>query len=177
MPNLHLGDQAIAFSLPGTNGNTYSLTDYGDKQAVAVIFTCNHCPYAQAWEGRIIDIQKDYAAQGVQVVGINANDAEKYPADSFDAMQQRAQEKGFNFPYLYDESQATASAYGAERTPEVFLFDAGGKLRYHGAVDDNGDDPSAVKVTYLRDALDAVLAGKNPSVLQTSPVGCTIKWK
>lgn len=113
----------------------------------------------------------------MQFVAINANDAVKYPSDSFEAMVERAKEKGFNFPYLHDESQAIARAYGAQRTPEVFVFDRERRLCYHGAIDDNYKDPGAVKQHYLRSALDAVLAGKAAPVGETAPVGCTIKWK
>jgi peroxiredoxin len=105
-----------------------------------VVFTCNHCQYARAWEDRLIDIQADYAGRGVQLVAISANDAKKYPDDSFPRMKERSEEKGFNFPYLYDEFQKVARAYGAARTPEIFLFDKGGTLRYHGTVDDNYDE-------------------------------------
>ena len=115
MANLKPGDSAIAFSLKGTDGQTHALADYSDKNAVAVIFTCNHCPYAQAWEGRFIQAQADYSDKGVQVLAINANNAESHPGDSYEAMQQRAQEQGFNFPYLHDETQETARAFGAER--------------------------------------------------------------
>ncbi len=177
MSNLQVGDQAIDFSLTGVDGKAHALADYSDKSAVAVVFTCNHCPYAIGWEDRFVEIQADYAAKGVQLVAINANDPQKYPGDNFEAMQQRAQEKHFNFPYLQDLSQEIAAAYGAERTPEIFLFDKGGTLRYHGAPDDNHEDPEAVKQTYLRDALDAVLAGQVPALAETEPKGCTIKWK
>lgn len=177
MTNLHPGDQVIAFTLPGVDGKTHALSNYADKQAVAVIFTCNHCPYARAWEDRFVQIQADYSGKGVQLLAINANDAVKYPADNFDAMKQRAKEKGFNFPYLFDESQQVAREYGAERTPEIFLFDKAGVLQYHGMPDDNHEDLSAVQHHYLRAALDAVLAGTTPAITQTQPVGCTIKWK
>jgi peroxiredoxin len=175
--NLRSGDEAIAFELPGVDDCRHALADYADKEAVAVIFTCNHCPYARAWEDRIVQIQADYAERGVQVIAISANDPQKYPADSFPKMKERAQEKGFNFPYLFDESQEVARAYGAERTPEVFLFEKNRGLLYHGAVDDNYDDPRAVENHYLRDALDASLADKEPAVSETPPVGCTIKWR
>jgi peroxiredoxin len=147
------------------------------KNAVVVIFSCNHCPYVRAWEDRLVQIQADYEAKGAQLVAINANDESKYPDDSFSKMKERAIEKKFNFPYLRDESQEVASAYGAQRTPEVFLFDKSGTLRYHGVVDDNYDEPAAVKRKYLRDALDAVLSGKVPLTAETMPVGCSIKWK
>ncbi len=177
MANLKLGDKAVPFELPGVDDRRHALTDYADKEAIAVIFTCNHCPYARAWEDRLIEIQADYATRSAQLVTISANDVKKYPEDSFPRMKERSEEKGFNFPYLYDESQEIARAYGAERTPEIFLFDKDGTLRYHGTVDDNYEDPVAVKAHYLREALDAVLAGNKPSIAETTPVGCTIKWK
>ena len=177
MSNLKSGDTAITFDLPGVDDGQRNLADYTDKEAVAIIFSCNHGPYVRAWEDRMVEIQADYADKGVQLIAISSNDAQKYPADSFAMMKQRAQEKGFNFPYLYDETQEIAHAYGAERTPEVFLFDKSRALRYHGAIDDNYENPDAVQNRYLRQALDAVLAGQTPSVAQTPPVGCTIKWK
>jgi len=177
MAKLRIGDKAVPFNLPAIDGVNHSLSEYGGKDAVVVMFSCNHCPYVRAWEDRMVQIQADYAARGVQLVAINANDATKYPEDSFHKMKERAREKQFNFPYLRDESQEIAKAYGAERTPEVFLFDKTGTLRYHGVIDDNYDDPKAVKVKYLRNALDAVLAGSRPKTTETKPVGCTIKWK
>ena len=174
---MQIGDSAIPFSLPGTDNQQHALADYADKAAVAVIFSCNHCPYVRAWEDRMVQIQADYAAQGVQLIAINANDVGKYPADSFPNMRARAAEKGFNFLYLFDETQEVASAYQATRTPEVFLFDGDGVLRYHGAIDDNYEESEAVQQHYLRDALDAVLAGETPMVASTPAVGCTIKWK
>lgn len=177
MSNLKIGDNAIPFDLPGVDGKRHALADFADKDVLVVIFSCNHCPYVQAWEDRMIQIQADYAGRGVQFVAINANDAVKYPSDSFEAMVDRAREKGFNFPYLRDESQEIARAYGAQRTPEVFLFDQERRLRYHGAIDDNYEDPGAVKQHYLRAALDAVLAGHSALVAETAPVGCTIKWR
>jgi peroxiredoxin len=177
MANLSPGDEAVPFELPGVDDRRHALADYADKEAIAVVFTCNHCPYARAWEDRLVDIQADYADRGVQLLAISANDAKNYPADSFPRMKERSEEKGFNFPYLYDESQEVARAYGAERTPEIFLFDKGGTLRYHGTVDDNYDDPAAVRNHYFRDALEAVLEGRHLLSAETAPVGCTIKWK
>lgn len=177
MANLKPGDQNILFSLPGVDDELYSLSDYKDKNAVVVIFTCNHCPWAQAWEGRFKQIQADYGPKGVQLIAINSNDAVSHPGDSFEAMKQHAKEREFNYPYLHDEEQAVARAYGAERTPEVFVFDKAGILQYHGTVDDNADDPAAVQNAYLRDALDAILIGQVPATPETAPKGCTIKWK
>jgi peroxiredoxin len=177
MANLKTGDKAISFELPGVDDRRHALEDYADKEAVAVVFTCNHCPYARAWEDRLIDIQADYAARGVQLLAISANDAKRYPADSFPRMKERSDQKGFNFPYLYDESQEVARAYGAQRTPEIFLFDKDATLRYHGTVDDNYEDPKAVRSHYFIDALEAVLEDREPATAETAPVGCTIKWK
>jgi peroxiredoxin len=177
MTNLRIGDKAITFRLLGVDAKQHSLDDYGGKEAVAVIFSCNHCPYVRAWEDRMVQIQSDYDGKGVQLIAINSNDATKYPDDNFPKMKERAREKNFNFPYLHDESQQIARAYGAERTPEVFVFSKDRILRYHGAIDDNYDDPAAVSAQYLRDALDAVLAQKSVTIPETMPVGCTIKWK
>jgi peroxiredoxin len=177
MATIQLREKAKPFNLPGVDDHQHSLADYSDKAAVVVIFSCNHCPYVKAWEDRMVEIQADYASKGVQLIAINPNDTTTSPDDSFPKMKQRASEKGFNFPYLYDESQEVARAYGAERTPEVFLFDKEGLLRYHGAIDDNYDDPAKVQQHYLRVALDAVLGGHDPGVTDTRPLGCTIKWR
>src|SRR5262245_21795428 len=177
MAALKLNEQARPFTLPGIDDKSHSLSDYKDKEAVAVIFSYNHCPYVKAWEDRMVQIQGDYGPKGVQLIVINSNDVSNVPDDSFPNMKERAREKWFNFPYLFDESQAVAQAYGAERTPEVFLFDQQGQLRYHGAIDDNYDNPAAVKEPYLRSALDAVLGTKPLSLGSTEPKGCTIKWK
>jgi peroxiredoxin len=177
MAKIETGDKAIVFDLPGVDGKTYSLSGVSaDKKATAVVFMCNHCPYVLAWLDRLAAAARDYATQGVAFVAINANDPVKYPADSFEGMQALAKERDLPFPYLHDETQEVATAYGAERTPEIFLFDAGLKLRYHGAPDDNYDETQA-QVPYLRNALDAVLADQTPAVAETPPVGCTIKWK
>jgi peroxiredoxin len=177
MAHFGIGAQIIPFQLIGTDEQQHAAADYRDRKALVVIFSCNHCPYVRAWEDRLIAIQHDYASRAVQLLVINANDAQKYPDDSLPKMQQRAQEKGFPFPYLFDETQEVARAYGAERTPEVFLFDGHGVLRYHGAIDDNFEQPEAVQQPYLRAALDAILAGQQPPTTATPPVGCTIKWK
>ena len=177
MANLRVGDKAISFKLPGVDEKIHSLDEYAGKNGIAVVFSCNHCPYVRAWEDRMVQIQSDYASRGMQLVAINANDETKYPDDSFPRMKERAREKKFNFPYLRDETQETARAYGAERTPEVFLFDRNLTLQYHGAIDDNYDNPSNVKEHYLRNALDALLVGKSPKMAETKAVGCTVKWK
>lgn len=176
MAKLKIGDKAIDFILIGTDGLKHSLKDYRGKLPV-VIFSCNHCPYVRAWEDRMVAFQSAYADKGVQLIAINSNDASQYPEDNFENMKLRAREKKFNFPYLRDEDQKVANLYGAQRTPEVFVFDRDSILRYHGAIDDNYDDPDAVKQHHLRDALDALSSGTNPTRPETQPVGCTIKWK
>jgi peroxiredoxin len=173
---LALGSAAPPFDLPGVDGADHSLDDYADAAALAVVWSCNHCPYVLAWEGRMSAIQHDYAGRGFRLVAINSNDAERYPADSFEAMKAHASEGQFPFDYLYDADQAVARAYEPERTPEVFLFDADRKLVYHGAIDDSRDE-DAVSTTYLRNAIEAVLAGREPPAVDTPPVGCTVKWK
>lgn len=174
---MDIGQPAPAFSLPGADGKTYSLAGLLGKKALAVIFSCNHCPYVVAYEDRMIELQAKYGPKGAQLVAINANDAAGYPADSFEAMKARAKQKGFNFPYLRDESQSVAKAYGATHTPHTFLFDQAGKLSYTGKIDDNWDHPSEVKHRYLADAIEALLAGKAVPVPSTHSIGCTIKWK
>ena len=176
MTAIELGKAAPAFDLPATDGSSYSFDPLSAGKAAVIVFTCNHCPYAKAWEDRILDIGREYAGRGVATAAISSNNAAEYPDDSFDEMKARAESKGYSIPYLYDESQAVAHAYGAERTPEVFLFDSEANLRYHGAVDDNQDD-TQVGSNYLRDAIEAVLAGEEPAVTKTPAVGCTIKWK
>ena len=173
---LALAAQAPAFSLPGVDGRTHALGDYADASALVIVQTCNHCPYAQAWEGRIDAIQRAYADRGVSVVAISSNDAETHPEDSFDEMVARAERQRLSFDYLYDQEQSVALALGSERTPEVFLFDGDRRLVYHGAVDDNRDE-TAVTAHYLEDALEAVLAGSTPDPADTPPVGCTVKWR
>ena len=176
MANLQIGDEAIAFELAGVDGRTHSLAELAEgKMATVVIFMCNHCPYVLGWLDRLMSAAQDYAGKGVAFAGINANDASKYPADSFENMVRLAKEWVLPFAYLWDQSQEVAAAYGAERTPEIFLFDGDMRLRYHGAPDDNRDETLAGQA-YLRDALEAVLAGREPPVADTPPVGCTIKW-
>jgi peroxiredoxin len=173
---LSLGSSAPAFNLPATDGNFYSLDSFKGKKALIVVFACNHCPYVQAYEERIKQIQHDYA-ENLQVVSINSNDDNKYPDDSFEEMKKRAAGQHFNFPYLRDEEQSVAKAYGATHTPEIFLFDYDRKLAFHGKVDDNWQDESSVRSKYLRNALNELFTGKPISVPETFTIGCTIKWK
>uniref|UniRef100_A0A832G6K6 Thioredoxin family protein n=1 Tax=Ignavibacterium album TaxID=591197 RepID=A0A832G6K6_9BACT len=174
---LKIGSKAPDFNLLGVDNKFYSLDSFADKKILIVIFSCNHCPYVQAYEQRIISIQKDFAEKGVQIVAINSNEDKNYPEDSFDEMIKRSSEKQFNFPYLRDETQEVAKAYGATHTPEIFLFDQERKLRYHGKIDDNWKEPEKVKYQYLRNAIEEVLEGKEVSIPETFSIGCTIKWK
>lgn len=172
MAALKLGDPAPDFDLPGIDGGRVALSDYEGKP-VAVVFSCCHCPYVVAWEDRLNDAARDYGDQ-VGFVAVNSNAG--YLGDSLEDMARRSEEKGFVFPFLYDETQEVAAAYGAARTPEVFVFDAGHRLVYHGAPDSSHTDPDGAE-PYLRPALDAALAGTAPEVQETPPVGCTIKWR
>lgn len=169
-----IGDPAPTFALPDTEGIMH---EPGGAPATVVVFTCNHCPYALAWHDRVVALARDYADRGVRVLAINPNDAERYPRDSQQAMRERVRRGDFDgVPYLRDETQEVARAYDAKTTPDVFVLDAGGVLRYRGAPDADYEDPEQNAV-FVRDALDAVLAGREPEEPQTPPVGCSIKWR
>jgi peroxiredoxin len=170
-----IGDQAVDFELPDTDGATWTL-DGDQVPATVVVFTCNHCPYALAWHDRIAQVARDYADRGVRFAAINSNDAERYPRDSVEAMQNRVAGEDWPMPYLHDESQEVAHAFGAQTTPDVFVLGPDRSLRYRGAPDSDYDDPGQ-NASWLRDALDAVLAGEQPERAETRPVGCSIKWK
>ncbi|MEM4311926.1 MAG: thioredoxin family protein [Nitrososphaerales archaeon] len=173
---LKVGDKVIGFNLKGVDGKFYRLEDFKGKRAIAIAFTCNHCPYVKAYEDRMIAIQRDYESKGFQLIAINSNDDKKYPEDSFENMVIRAKKKGFNFPYLRDETQKVVSSYGAQVTPEIFLLDENFIVRYHGAIDDNYSDPKKVKRHYLREAIEALLSNKKVPIEETRAIGCTIKW-
>ena len=172
MARLALGDAAPMFDLPGVDDRRHALSDY-HEQPVAVVFSCCHCPYVVAWEDRLNAVARDYAGRA-GLVAINSNAG--YLGDSFEDMERRSQEKGFVFPFLYDETQETARAYNAARTPEVFVFDASHRLVYQGAPDSDHQDPGQ-DARYLRNALDAAMTGGAPDPAETPPVGCTIKWR
>ena len=174
--SLTMATEAPHFELPGVDGRDHSLDDYADIPVLAIVWSCNHCPYVQGWEGRMKAIQRDYGDRGFRLVAISSNDATSHPADSFDEMKARAEAQGFNFDYLYDEDQSVARRYGPERTPEVFLFDGEHRLVYHGTPDSDHQDPGGAE-PYLRDALDAVLEDGTPAVQDVPAVGCTIKWR
>jgi peroxiredoxin len=169
-----IGTDAPTFTLPDTEGREHGVG--GDSSpATLVVFTCNHCPYALAWHDRIVAVAEDYP--DVKVLAVSSNDAERYPRDSFEAMRQRvADEGGWPMPYLYDESQEVARAYDAKTTPDCFVIDADGRIAYRGAPDADYQDPS-LNAAWLREALDAVVAGEEPAQAETEPVGCSIKWK
>ncbi|HXA55439.1 MAG TPA: thioredoxin family protein [Solirubrobacteraceae bacterium] len=169
-----IGAPAPSFALPDTEGVVH---EPGGAPATVVVFTCNHCPYALAWHERLIAVARDYGARGVRMLAINPNDASRYPGDSPEAMAARVRAGEFDgVAYLRDESQAVARAYDAQTTPDVFVLDAAGALRYRGAPDADYDDPAA-NAAFLRAALDAVLADRAPDPAETTPVGCSIKWK
>lgn len=175
LPTLALGARAPDFDLPGVDGKNHSLASFQSKRVLVVIFSCNHCPYVKDYEDRMVSIQRDYAARGVQLVAINSNDDKAYPEDSFAEMVKRAKQKGFNFPYLRDGSQKVVEAYGGICTPHVFAFDSSRVLRYRGRIDDSRD-PSKVTSHDLRNALEDLLAGKDVRTPDTRPFGCSIKW-
>ncbi|MCL6441496.1 MAG: thioredoxin family protein [Thermoleophilum sp.] len=174
---LALGAELPAFTLPDTDERPHTLPDEAGEAATVVVFTCNHCPYALAWHDRLIDVVRDYRDRGVAFFFVNPNDAERYPDDSFAAMKERvAADGGWPAPYLRDESQEVARAFGAKTTPDVFVFDSERRLAYRGAPDSDYQDP-AKQAEWLRSALDALLAGQRPDPATTDPVGCSVKWK
>ncbi|MFN4261454.1 MAG: thioredoxin family protein [Gemmataceae bacterium] len=174
--DIKIGDSAPAYSnLPGVDGKTHSLADLKAKDVLVLVITCNHCPVAVDYEDRLIDFTKKYSSSPdskVAVVAINVNNL---PADRLDKMIERSKEKGFNFSYLYDESQKIAKDLGAKVTPEFYVFDKNRKLVYHGAMDDSRN-PTKVSKKYLEAAVDSLLAGKAPEVPQTKAFGCSVKY-
>lgn len=175
---LKIGDKAPATSvkMKSVNGSEVSIADVAGKEGTLVIFSCNHCPFVKAWEGRIAEIGNAYKDKGFGVIIINSNDPTEYAEDSFDEMQKRAEKLGLKVPYVVDATSDVARAFDATRTPETFLFDKDGKLVYHGAIDDS-KKASDVEKHFLRDALDALIAGKSVSVQETKFVGCGIKFR
>ena len=174
--SLHAGDPAPEFALPGVDGRTYHLSEFAADPFLLVVFWCNHCPYVQAWEGRMIAIGREYLAKGLRTVLINPNDARAYPEDSLESMARRAQEKHYPFPYLQDESQEVAHAYGALVTPHPMLFDAHRRLLFQGKIDNDHQHAERVTERYLVRALDRALAGQPVQPSEVSVQGCTVKW-
>lgn len=175
---LALGAEAptTAVQMKGTDGEMYTLADVRGEKGTLVIFSCNSCPWAIKWERRVASIGNAYQTKGFGVIVINANDPARVSEDGFDEMVARAQSLSYEFPYVADPTSRVARAFGARRTPEVFLFHADGKLVYHGAIDDNASDANAVEAAYLKDALDALLAGKAIAIPETKALGCSIKF-
>ena len=172
------GDIATDFSLKNIDNKMVSLKDFKDAKGFIVIFTCNHCPFAVAYEDRIIALDKKYRAQGYPVIAINPNNPAKQKEDSFELMQARAKEKQFTFPYLFDDGQKIYPQYGATKTPHVYVLEktaAGNVVKYIGAIDDNYADESAVNQKYVEDAVNALLSNKEVAVKTTKAIGCTIK--
>ena len=176
---LAIGDRAPAadVKMRSVDGRELSFTEVAGAKGTLVIFSCNHCPWVKAWEGRIAELGNAYQAKGFGVIVVNPNDPATYPEDSFQVMQERAKERGFQFPYVVDATSGVARAFGATRTPEAFLFDAAGVLVYHGAIDDNAEDAAKVAKHFLRDALEAVGAKAKPAVAETKAIGCSIKFR
>ncbi len=177
---LEIGDKAPTFKLKNVDGKYYELTDIkdaegNDAKGYIVTFTCNTCPYAVAYEDRIIEMHEKFSGMGYPVVAVQPNDPAAQAGDSFEKMQERAREKGFPFVYLFDEGQKVYPQYGATRTPEIFLLDSDLTLRYHGAIDDNYQDAEAVTINYVANAIEALEAGSDPEPATTKAIGCTIK--
>jgi len=172
-----LGTQAPDFKLMSVEGKKYSLSSFAQADVLAVFFICSHCPYVLAIEDRLIELARIYRDKSVQLLGVCANDPTDYPDDRPENLKKRWQAKGYGFPYLVDESQAMARAYGAVCTPDLFVYDKNRLLAYHGRLDDSWQDPTKVKTRDLQDAIDCLLEGKKPSEKQYASMGCSIKWK
>ncbi len=179
-PGYQVGDKATDFNLKNTDGKMYSLSANADLKGAIIVFTCNHCPFSKAYEDRIIDLHKQYASKGYPVIAINSNDKSVEPEDSYEEMVKRAKSHKYPFPYLYDESQEVASAFGAARTPHVFIVQKSKNdfvIKYIGAIDDNANEPASATKHYVNDAVNSLIAGKEVEVKSTKAIGCTIKWK
>lgn len=173
---LKMGIKAPSFDLPGIDGENHKIEDYKSSKILVVVIMCNHCPYVQGVIHRLIDIQKDYADKGIQLVGINANESDNYAEDSFEKMPEYAKKWGLNFPYLRDKNQKVAKAYKAQCTPDIFVYNSKRELVYHGRVDDNWQEEEKVTKNELRLALDAILEGKDIEE-QNPSIGCSVKWQ
>ncbi len=174
---MKLYEKLPGFKLLGTDGQQHTLSEERGINGLVVIFTCNHCPYARAYIDRIANITAEYAAKGFGFVAISSNDAVQYPQDAFEHMKPMAKELGLADKYLYDESQQAAKDFGAQRTPEVYLFNKEDKLVYQGAIDDNWQNALQVETHYLKNALNALLEEQDIATKETPAVGCSIKWK
>ncbi len=175
---IDIGDPLVDADVKMRNvdGSRVSINDIKGEKGTLVIFTCNHCPFVIDWQARMVELSNTYKEKGFGVIFINSNDSTT-KGDSYEDMQKFAKEHGYQFPYVVDETSQVAQNFGAQKTPDVFLFDAAGELAYHGAVDDNGRNPEHVQETYLKDALEALLTGKKVAVQETKAVGCSIKLR
>jgi peroxiredoxin len=176
---LSIGDKAPAtdVKMKSVDGSKVSIADAMGEKGTLVIFTCNHCPFVKAWQGRIVELGNSFMDQGIGVIAINSNDPGHHAEDGFEGMVERAKKQGMKYPYVVDADSGVAKAFGATRTPEAFLFDASGKLVYHGTIDDNAQDPKKVEKHYLRDALKAVANGNEVPEATTKAFGCGIKFR
>lgn len=175
-----IGSTVEDFKLPSTSGSQVSLADYPNAKGFIVIFTCNTCPYAKLYEERIIDLDKKYSSKGFPVIAINPNDVTKQPGDTMKEMKDLVEKKTYTFPYLRDDSQQVAKAFGATKTPHVFILGKSGNknvVEYIGAIDDSPREEADVQTKYVENALEALIIGKKPEVTEQRAIGCTIKWK
>ena len=172
-----IGSSAPDFNLPATDGQNWTLDSFKETRVLVIIFTCNHCPYAKAAWPLLVKLAQEFKEKGVAFVAINPNDETQYPEDSFELMKQRVDDWQINFPYLRDETQEVARAYGAVCTPDVFVFNQDRKLYYHGRINDNWQEPQKVTKEELREALESSLANNHPPAIQYPSIGCSIKWK
>jgi len=174
------GDEVKDFSLKSTDNKTISLNGYKNARGFIIVFTCNHCPFAKLYQERMNAMNKEYSAKEIYLLAISSNDAIAVPEDNFEEMAKRAREEHYNFPYLFDETQEVARAFGAVKTPHAFVvFKENGKwiVKYSGSVDDNGAEPEKVKNAFVKNAVDALLRNEPVPVSTTKSVGCAIKWK
>ncbi len=174
---IEIGRPCPDFSLPGVDGKTWSRDNFADKKVLVVMFMCNHCPYVQAVEDRIIALRKEFEGRSVQFVGICSNDPTDYPDDAPERLAERWRTKGYGFPYLVDESQDVARTFGAVCTPDIFVYGPDRRLAYHGRIDDNWKEPDKVTRRELAEAIEALLADRRPSADQKPTMGCSIKWR
>ena len=177
--SIDLGDPIpkVDVEMKNVDGRMLSINDVKGEKGTLVIFSCNHCPFVKAWQDRIVELGNTYSQKDIGVILINSNDPQRYPSDDFSHMKKQAEREGYEFPYVVDATSDVARAFGASRTPEAFLFNAEQKLVYHGAIDDNVHKPEQVTQRYLRDALKAVVQGKQLPVKETRSVGCGIKFR
>lgn len=175
-----IGDTARDFSLKNVDGKMVSMKDMKNAQGFIVVFTCNHCPFSKAYEQRLVELDKKYSTKNYPVIAINPNDVNIVPDDSYDNMIKNAAEKGFTFPYLYDESQEIASSYGATRTPHVYILQKKDNkfiVKYIGAIDNNTEEAEKADKKYVEEAVDALISQKVVPTPETKAIGCTIKWR